>query len=180
MPDRRSSYSDPKQLLEHRSVGIEIRPANTRSQQQQQLRWRASLELAGRDGNSGGGGQVQHPIRGLFLRAYLCQAVRGLLPDAGSGYDTPTGGNSRDAIEFLLQNFAEMNKLWVRMQHQVRPLARSLSRAATYAGVCHRCSHHRSLDGCRNEGRCSYRDRLRRAVPNGAFPLMGPTSDHFG
>jgi hypothetical protein len=25
-----------------------------------------------------------------------------------------------DAVEFLLQNFTEMNKLWVRMQHQVR------------------------------------------------------------
>lgn len=24
----------------------------------------------------------------------------------------------KDAIEFVLQNFGEMNKLWVRMQHQ--------------------------------------------------------------
>lgn len=24
-----------------------------------------------------------------------------------------------DAVEFVLQNFTEMNKLWVRMQHQV-------------------------------------------------------------
>lgn len=23
-----------------------------------------------------------------------------------------------DAVEFVLQNFTEMNKLWVRMQHQ--------------------------------------------------------------
>lgn len=61
---------------------------------------------------------VQHPTRGLFLRAYLCQAVRGLLPDVGSEYASESGGNTRDAIEFLLQNFAEMNKLWVRMQHQ--------------------------------------------------------------
>lgn len=76
-------------------------------------RCQASRTLLGR-------GQVQHPIRGLFLRAYLCQTVRGLLPDVGSGYDTPTGGTTTDAIEFLLQNFAEMNKLWVRMQHQVR------------------------------------------------------------
>jgi Vacuolar protein sorting-associated protein 35 len=29
------------------------------------------------------------------------------------------GGNINDALEFLLQNFTEMNKLWVRMQHQV-------------------------------------------------------------
>ena len=26
-----------------------------------------------------------------------------------------------DAIDFIVQNFAEMNKLWVRMQTQVRP-----------------------------------------------------------
>jgi hypothetical protein len=28
------------------------------------------------------------------------------------------GGNVNDALEFLLANFTEMNKLWVRMQHQ--------------------------------------------------------------
>ncbi|KAG0590319.1 hypothetical protein KC19_1G089500 [Ceratodon purpureus] len=28
------------------------------------------------------------------------------------------GGNVVDAVEFVLQNFTEMNKLWVRMQHQ--------------------------------------------------------------
>ena len=27
-------------------------------------------------------------------------------------------GNVHDSISFILQNFAEMNKLWVRMQHQ--------------------------------------------------------------
>jgi len=29
------------------------------------------------------------------------------------------GDTVMDAVEFVLQNFAEMNKLWVRMQHQV-------------------------------------------------------------
>jgi vacuolar protein sorting-associated protein 35 len=28
------------------------------------------------------------------------------------------GGSAKDSIEFVLQNFIEMNKLWVRMQHQ--------------------------------------------------------------
>ena len=32
------------------------------------------------------------------------------------------GGSVVDAVEFVLQNFTEMNKLWVRMQHQ-GPLA---------------------------------------------------------
>ena len=65
------------------------------------------------------GMQVQHPTRGLFLRSYLCQVSRGLLPDVGSPYEGE-GGTITDALEFLLQNFTEMNKLWVRMQHQAR------------------------------------------------------------
>eukprot|EP00246_Nothoceros_aenigmaticus_P001401 TRINITY_DN11916_c0_g1_i2.p1 TRINITY_DN11916_c0_g1~~TRINITY_DN11916_c0_g1_i2.p1 ORF type:complete len:792 (-),score=165.96 TRINITY_DN11916_c0_g1_i2:126-2501(-) len=60
---------------------------------------------------------VQHPIRGLFLRSYLSQVTRDKLPDAGSGYEGE-GGSVMDAVEFVLQNFTEMNKLWVRMQHQ--------------------------------------------------------------
>ena len=28
------------------------------------------------------------------------------------------GGTVRDAVSFILLNFSEMNKLWVRMQHQ--------------------------------------------------------------
>uniref|UniRef100_A0A7S3Z9X4 Vacuolar protein sorting-associated protein 35 n=1 Tax=Lotharella globosa TaxID=91324 RepID=A0A7S3Z9X4_9EUKA len=60
---------------------------------------------------------VQHPMRGLFLRNYLSQVTRDKLPDAGSQYEGD-GGDVKDAIEFVLQNFGEMNKLWVRMQHQ--------------------------------------------------------------
>ncbi|CAK7346156.1 unnamed protein product [Dovyalis caffra] len=60
---------------------------------------------------------VQNPIRGLFLRSYLAQVSRDKLPDLGSEYE---GGEDTvmDAVEFVLQNFTEMNKLWVRMQHQ--------------------------------------------------------------
>ncbi|PSC73631.1 vacuolar sorting-associated 35B-like [Micractinium conductrix] len=61
---------------------------------------------------------VQHPTRGLFLRAYLVQCMRGLLPDTGSQFESEDGGNVVDALEFLLVNFTEMNRLWVRMQHQ--------------------------------------------------------------
>lgn len=63
---------------------------------------------------------VQHPTRGLFLRAYLVQVCRGLLPDSGSPYEGPDGGTITDAIDFLLSNFTEMNKLWVRMRQQQR------------------------------------------------------------
>ena len=45
------------------------------------------------------------------------QVSRGLLPDVGSEYEG-AGGDITDAVDFLLVNFTEMNKLWVRMQHQ--------------------------------------------------------------
>ncbi|KAI5951872.1 vps35 [Candida jiufengensis] len=62
---------------------------------------------------------VQHPIRGLFLRYYLSQRIKNLLPF----------GNKQDfneTIEFLINNFIEMNKLWVRLQHQGHSSEREL------------------------------------------------------
>ncbi|KAF2724534.1 vacuolar protein sorting-associated protein 35 [Polychaeton citri CBS 116435] len=58
---------------------------------------------------------VQHPVRGLFLRYYLSGQARDALPE-GSG-EGPEG-NLQDSINFILTNFVEMNKLWVRLQHQ--------------------------------------------------------------
>ncbi|PNS15824.1 Vacuolar protein sorting-associated protein 35 [Sphaceloma murrayae] len=58
---------------------------------------------------------VQHPIRGLFLRYYLCGQARDYLP-TGTGQGPE--GNLQDSISFILTNFVEMNKLWVRLQHQ--------------------------------------------------------------
>ncbi|WRT64227.1 uncharacterized protein IL334_001156 [Kwoniella shivajii] len=58
---------------------------------------------------------VQHPTRGLFLRHYLSGQTRDFLPVGTS--DGPSG-NLQDSIGFVLTNFIEMNKLWVRLQHQ--------------------------------------------------------------
>ncbi|KAM2621729.1 hypothetical protein TB2_026445 [Malus domestica] len=60
---------------------------------------------------------IQNPVRGLFLRSYLSQVSRDKLPDIGSEYEGDSD-TVKDAVEFVLQNFTEMNKLWVRMQHQ--------------------------------------------------------------
>jgi vacuolar protein sorting-associated protein 35 len=81
---------------------------------------------------------VQHATRGLFLRHYLSGQTRDWLPigdDEGCVLDMPTcppspsiltddalrssrpGGNLQDSISFVLTNFIEMNKLWVRLQH---------------------------------------------------------------
>lgn len=60
---------------------------------------------------------VQHPIRGLFLRYYLSQRIRNLLPlDSRDDFD--------ETVDFLVLNFIEMNKLWVRLQHQGHSLER--------------------------------------------------------
>ena len=68
---------------------------------------------------------VQHPLRGLFLRNYLLQSCRNVLPDVDVEEVLSSGdakedhpGTVQDSIDFILLNFAEMNKLWVRMQHQ--------------------------------------------------------------
>ncbi|KAI5088791.1 vacuolar protein sorting-associated protein 35, partial [Silurus meridionalis] len=61
---------------------------------------------------------VQHPLRGLFLRNYLLQCTRNILPDDGEQAEEEMTGDINDSIDFVLLNFAEMNKLWVRMQHQ--------------------------------------------------------------
>lgn len=60
---------------------------------------------------------VQHPLRGLFLRNYLLQCTRNVLPDVLEATED-NDGTVFDSIDFVLMNFAEMNKLWVRMQHQ--------------------------------------------------------------
>ncbi|RDB24655.1 Vacuolar protein sorting-associated protein 35B [Hypsizygus marmoreus] len=58
---------------------------------------------------------VLHPIRGLFLRHYLSGQTRDHLP---VGLEPGPAGNLQDSISFVLTNFIEMNKLWVRLQHQ--------------------------------------------------------------
>ncbi|KAH9487244.1 Vacuolar protein sorting-associated protein 35 [Psilocybe cubensis] len=58
---------------------------------------------------------VLHPIRGLFLRHYLSGQTRDHLP---VGLEPGPTGNLQDSISFVLTNFIEMNKLWVRLQHQ--------------------------------------------------------------
>eukprot|EP01036_Dinobryon_divergens_P030798 gene30798-40097_t len=60
---------------------------------------------------------VQHPVRGLFLRNYLTLVSKNKLPDSGSVFEG-SGGTVVDAYTFLLQNFVETNRLWVRLQSQ--------------------------------------------------------------
>ena len=64
---------------------------------------------------------VQHPLRGLFLRDYLLKCIKNFLPDqleAGQFAEGQDPGKIDDSIDFILLNFAELNKLWVRIQQQ--------------------------------------------------------------
>lgn len=62
---------------------------------------------------------VQHPIRGLFLRYYLSQRTKNLLPFGNQA-------DFQETVDFLIANFIEMNKLWVRLQHQGHSSEREL------------------------------------------------------
>ncbi|KAI0566896.1 Vacuolar protein sorting-associated protein [Gracilaria domingensis] len=66
---------------------------------------------------------VQHPQRGLFLRAYLSQMMKDKLPctklDEEGDVEEVNAGNVHDSISFVIRNFTEMNRLWVRMQREV-------------------------------------------------------------
>ena len=42
--------------------------------------------------------------------------MKDILPDKGSEYEGE-GGDSSDAVNFILQNMSDMNRLWVRLQH---------------------------------------------------------------
>lgn len=46
---------------------------------------------------------VQHPVRGLFLRTYLMQMSKNLLPDTGSEYEGE-GGNVKARRRSLVSN----------------------------------------------------------------------------
>ena len=69
---------------------------------------------------------VQHPVRGIFLRNYLLQTTRSILPDTQTSEINENEkteeehGTVDDSIEMLLKNFTEMNKLWVRVGFQMR------------------------------------------------------------
>jgi len=55
---------------------------------------------------------VQHPTRALFLRHYLLHIMKDVLPDAKN----TEGGTLEDTLKFILENFRQMNVLWVRLE----------------------------------------------------------------
>lgn len=55
---------------------------------------------------------VQHPTRALFLRYYLLHIMKDILPDGKNN----EGGTIEDSLKFVLENFKQMNVLWVRLE----------------------------------------------------------------
>ncbi|OII72066.1 uncharacterized protein cubi_01399 [Cryptosporidium ubiquitum] len=64
---------------------------------------------------------VQHPMRGLFLRYFLIQTCKDVLPDTGSIYEENGGGTVMDTWDFLYSNFFESTRLWIRLQNHGTP-----------------------------------------------------------
>ena len=60
---------------------------------------------------------VQHPIRGLFLRYYLLQMSKDKLQSVAS--ESPQG--LEEVVDFILNNFNETTRLWIRVQSQAGP-----------------------------------------------------------
>eukprot|EP00762_Andalucia_godoyi_P008072 ANDGO_02213.mRNA.1 Vacuolar protein sorting-associated protein 35B len=56
---------------------------------------------------------VQHPTRGLFLRYYLAQTCKEVLPMIPAA-------ELDVALQFTLNNFVEANRLWVRIKYLMR------------------------------------------------------------
>lgn len=55
---------------------------------------------------------VQHPIKGMFLRYYLLQRCKSIFNNVKKDVSNDF------KIDFLVANFIEMNKLWIRLQYQ--------------------------------------------------------------
>ena len=58
--------------------------------------------------------EAQSPIRGIFVRYYLAQMMKGRLPEGDNKY-IKEGFSIKDTINFLMKNLEEMNILWIRM-----------------------------------------------------------------
>ncbi|EAX96786.1 Vacuolar protein sorting-associated protein 35 containing protein [Trichomonas vaginalis G3] len=54
---------------------------------------------------------VQHPTRALFLRHFMLHILKEILPDGQR-----EGGTIEDTLHFILENFKQMNVLWVRLE----------------------------------------------------------------
>ena len=53
-------------------------------------------------------------MKGLFVRYYFLKLCKERLPDKGSEYEGE-GGDITDAINVIVRNLTEMNKLWIRL-----------------------------------------------------------------
>ncbi|EKF30592.1 vacuolar protein sorting-associated protein 35, putative [Trypanosoma cruzi marinkellei] len=70
---------------------------------------------------------VQHPTRGLFLRHFLLTMMKNKLPGDSNRVIANSlesdGGTVEDTAELILQNFREMNWLWIRIEAKAPPKA---------------------------------------------------------
>mgnify|MGYP003361644006 FL=1 len=65
---------------------------------------------------------VQHPAKGMFLRYYLLQRCKFIFQNEKNGEQIKdvkdNSVTTSFKVDFLIANFIEMNKLWIRLQYQ--------------------------------------------------------------
>lgn len=61
---------------------------------------------------------AQNPLRGIFARFFLLQIVKDKLPDKDNIYVQEKGGNLQETVIFLVKNFEEINRLWIRLNSE--------------------------------------------------------------
>jgi vacuolar protein sorting-associated protein 35 len=59
--------------------------------------------------------EAQSPIRGIFVRYFLIQMLKGRLPDGDNKFIKQGKCTIKDTTDFLIKNFEEMNRAWIRM-----------------------------------------------------------------
>ena len=69
---------------------------------------------------------AQNPLRGIFARFFLLQIIKDKLPDNDNIYVKEKGGNLTEAILFLVKNFEEINRLWIRISSDASEVDKTL------------------------------------------------------
>lgn len=72
---------------------------------------------------------VQHPFRGLFLRYYFLKMFKGKIPQYSDNYMEKIKeqfGSIENIVQVLLDNLAEMNRLWIRINSLVKDKKKKL------------------------------------------------------
>lgn len=58
---------------------------------------------------------AQNPLRGIFVRYFFLQIIKDKFPQKDNIYVKEKGGTFQDTVLFLIKNFEEINRSWIRL-----------------------------------------------------------------